>query len=216
MSMKGVQRIDDDLFFLQHPTRPGWFCGITVVVGSQSLGLVDTGFEETVRDYLLPFLNEIGRDPADISMVYNTHGDGDHVQGNAAVKELGDAKIACHEVEASSITHVDLSLKDGDTLALGDRTFTVVHCPGHRPGNSCLFDRVGSLLISGDTIVGTRSELIRMGAEPYIASLRKILGLAPATVVMSHPFAPAGKNVLAGDEVAEMIEASIKIAESGA
>jgi hypothetical protein len=31
-------------------------------------------------------------------------------------------------------------------------------------------------------------------------------------MIMSHPFAPLGKEVLRGDEVKQMIEASIKIA----
>jgi glyoxylase-like metal-dependent hydrolase (beta-lactamase superfamily II) len=133
--------------------------------------------------------------------------------GNAAVKQLCGAKTACHEEEADVIGDIDIRLKDGDSIDLGDRTFTVVHCPGHRAGNCCLFDQTASLLIAGDTIVGTREELIRLGKEPYIASLKKLRALNPAKVIMSHPFDPAGKNVLEGSEVADMIEASIEIAE---
>ncbi|MBN1686904.1 MAG: MBL fold metallo-hydrolase [Spirochaetales bacterium] len=214
--MENVHKIEDDLYYVQHPTRPGWFCGITVVVGADSLGLVDTGYANTPEEYLLPFLEEIGRSPQEITTVYNTHGDGDHIEGNAAVKKLSGAQFACYTSEAEAIRNVDLSLSDGQTIALGDRTFTVIHCPGHRQGNSCLFDKESSLLIAGDTIVGTRRELIRIGTEPYVASLRRILNLSPATVVMSHPFDPAGKNVLRGAEISAMVEASITIAQSGA
>lgn len=212
--MTSATKIEHDIYYVGHPSRPGWFCGITVVIGARSLGLVDTGYENTPEDYLLPFLQEIGRNPSDISAVYNTHGDGDHVLGNAAVKRLSGATIACHEKEAEAIGNVDVPLSDGQTIDLGDRTFTVVHCPGHRPGNTCLFDKQTSLLLAGDTIVGEKSELIRMGSRPYIASLQKISALSPVKVIMAHPFPPAGKIVLEGSEITDMIQASIRVAEA--
>jgi glyoxylase-like metal-dependent hydrolase (beta-lactamase superfamily II) len=212
--MADAIKIEDDIFYVWEETRPEWFIGMTVVIGKNGLGLVDTGFENTPWEYLVPFLNKIGRKPGEITAIYNTHGDTDHIEGNDAVKKLCDAKITCYEGEAQAISNADLTLAEGDTMVLGDRSFTVIHCPGHRVGNSCLFDKEASLLIAGDTIVGTRTELIRIGSEPYIASLKKVLALSPATVVMSHPFAPAGKNVLRGKEISEMIDASIKIAES--
>ena len=212
--MEKAIKIEDDIYFVAEVTRPQWFIGMTVLIGKENLGIVDTGFENTPEEYLLPFLKEIGRDPMEITAIYNTHGDGDHVQGNDAIRKLCNAKITCFEGEAQAIGNADLTLAEGESIELGDRTFTVIHVPGHREGNSCLFDKEASLLIAGDTIVGTRSELIRIGKEPYIASLKKILALSPETVVMSHPFEPAGKNVLRGGEISEMIDASIKIAEN--
>ena len=202
-----------DIVFVKHPASEDWFCGLTVVRGTEEIGIVDSGFADTPGTYLFPYLESQGLSPQTITMLYNTHGDGDHVQGNMAIKEACDTKVACHELEADSIAGVDLRLSDGDTIRLGDRTFIVVHCPGHRPGNSCLFDETDGLLISGDTIVGTRKELIRMGPEPYIASLKKIADLKPTTIVMSHPFQPAGTNVLDGDAIATILEASIRVAE---
>jgi len=212
--MEGILKIADDLYFVRHPVRPGWFCGITVVAGSEKLGLIDTGYENTPEEYLFPFLKELGRDVKEISLIYNTHGDGDHIEGNDVIKKAANATIVCHEQEADVIPSADETVTDGDSITLGDRVFTVVHCPGHRQGNTCLFDKSSSLLVTGDTIVGTRSELIRVGKEPYIASLKKIAALSPAAVLMSHPFDPAGKNFLKGKEIDEMIQASIKVAES--
>jgi glyoxylase-like metal-dependent hydrolase (beta-lactamase superfamily II) len=211
--MEGVTQVADDLYYLQHQMRPGWFCGISVLVGKNSLGLVDTGLENTPEEYLLPFLKQLGREPAEITTVYNTHGDGDHVEGNLAIKKICNPTIYCHEEEASVIENVDKTVTEGDIIVLGDRTFTVVHVPGHRVGNTCLFDKDSSLMIVGDTIVGTRTELIRIGKEPYISSLRKIQSMSPKTVLMSHPFEPAGKILLKGAEISDMIEASVKIAK---
>ena len=47
----------------------------------------------------------------------------------------------------------------------------------------------------------------------YIDSLTKLLKLDVDLMIMSHPFKPAGKSILRGNEVGEMIRASIGIAE---
>ena len=105
-------------------------------------------------------------------------------------------------------------IEDGDTLVLGDRDFKVIHTPGHRPGAICLMDENHRLLVTGDSVCGEREDLIRMDKAIYIESLRKLRGMKANTMIMSHPFMPAGKNSLKGKEIAEMIEASIKVAES--
>ena len=48
----------------------------------------------------------------------------------------------------------------------------------------------------------------------YVESLRRLRGVKANMMIMSHPFMPAGKDILNGQEIAEMIEASIKVAES--
>ena len=52
-----------------------------------------------------------------------------------------------------------------------------------------------------------------MDKNIYIDSLRKLLELDIAVMVMSHPFQPLGKPILAGEEVDEMLHASIDVAE---
>jgi hypothetical protein len=51
-----------------------------------------------------------------------------------------------------------------------------------------------------------------MDKNIYINSLQKLLELDVETMIMSHPFAPPGKDILRGDEARQMIEASIEIA----
>lgn len=43
-------------------------------------------------------------------------------------------------------------LRDGDIVDLGDRTFQVVHTPGHSPGGIALWEAETGVLFSGDTI----------------------------------------------------------------
>ncbi len=89
----------------------------------------------------------------------------------------------------------------------------VLHTPGHRPGAICLIDEENRLLVTGDSVCGEREDLIRMDKQIYIDSLRKLLYVDADMMIMSHPFMPAGKNILDGIEIREMIEASIKLAE---
>lgn len=211
--MKDVEKVADDIYLIKQPMRVGWFCGVTLVLGARRIGLVDTGFEETPDKYIFPFLQELHRRPEEISLVVNTHRDGDHVWGNNAVKERTGATIAIHELEAEAVDTADLTLTDGDVVVLGDRDFTVVHTPGHRPGCICLYDPQARLLITGDTVCGDRRDLIRMKKELYIASLKTLLELPIHVMIMAHPFQPLGKSVLTGNEPHEMIQASIALAE---
>jgi glyoxylase-like metal-dependent hydrolase (beta-lactamase superfamily II) len=143
----------------------------------------------------------------------NTHRDGDHIRGNQAFKENTGALIVTHRLEAEAIPSVDKTLEDDDIVGLGDRLFRVILTPGHRPGAVCLFDEKHRVLITGDSVCGERETLIRMDKGIYINSLKKLLELEADTMIMSHPFMPAGKNILRGSEVNEMIQSSIEVAE---
>ena len=208
-----MEKAADDIYFIKQPVRVGWVVGVSVVLGTDKIGLVDTGFENTPVDYIFPLIQELGRRPEEIDYVVNTHRDGDHVLGNKTIKENTKAKIAIHELEAEAVDAIDIELKGGDVVELGDRAFEVVHTPGHRPGSVCLYDHRDHVLISGDSVCGDRTDLIRMDKKVYINSLEKLLDLDLRVLVMSHPFKPLGKSILTGNETEAMIQACIGIAE---
>lgn len=211
--MSNLETISDDIYILKEEMRPGWFLSVVVLFGKDRIGVIDTGFENTPEDYVFPLILELGRSLKEVSLVVNTHRDGDHVRGNEALKEKTGAPVAIHELEAETIPTADVMLKDGDVVELGDRRFEVVHAPGHRPGSICLYDSDRKILITGDSVCGTREDLIRMDKEIYIGSLRRLMEYDVETMIMSHPFKPPGKNILTGDEPKKMIKASIEIAE---
>ncbi len=212
--MAEYERVRDDIYLVHVPIRENWFGAVAIVLGASSVALVDTGFENTPQDDVFPLLGELGRSPDDIRIVVNTHRDDDHVKGNQSVKTHTPARILIHELEFDAVDAVDEKFRDGDTLELGNRTFTVIHAPGHRPGNVCLYDRADKLLLTGDTVCGERTDLIRMGKAPQIETLNKLSRLSIGTMVMAHPFPPAGKTVLNTDEAQKMIADSLSIAES--
>ncbi len=210
--MNTVEQVYPDLYIAKHEMRQDWFCSVLVFLGENNIGIVDTGFMETINDIVFPFILEQDRSIDEIDTVVNTHRDGDHIKGNQAIKEKTDTVFAAHRLEAEAIPETNQLLEDGDTVNLGDRSFKVIHTPGHRPGAICLYEEKG-LLITDDVVCGTREELIRMEKETYIKSLKKLEKLNIETMIMSHPFKPAGKNILNNSEAQEMLKASIKIAQ---
>lgn len=79
-------------------------------------------------------------------------------------------------------------LDDGDVVDLGDRSFTVLHLPGHTPGSIGLHDRDNGVLFTGDVIYD--DELIDncVGADmsDYLTTMRRLLTLDVATVHAGH------------------------------
>ncbi len=211
--MENVERIAEDLYFVKYAHREGTFVGITVVLGKRKIGLIDTGFEKALIDQLFPFLQELGRSPEEINFVAITHRDRDHIQGCKVIREKTKAKIAIHELDAEAVEGVDVKLKNGEYVELGDRKFEVIHSPGHTPGNICLYQKEKQLLIVGDSLCGERVNLIRMDKDLYINSIKRLLDLDVTLLIQSHPRKPLGKAILVGKEPREMMLASISLAE---
>jgi glyoxylase-like metal-dependent hydrolase (beta-lactamase superfamily II) len=209
---KLAEMVKDDLYLVRQEMRPGWTCNVVLVFGENEIGVVDSGYENTPGDFVFPLIEERGRRVDEVSTIVNTHRDGDHIRGNAALKEGTGAPLLIHELEMEAVPTADARL--GESVALGDRTFKVIHTPGHRPGAVCLYDEGNRLLLTGDSVCGTRENLIRMDKHIYIESLQRLLGLDVETMIMSHPFGPMEKDILRGDEPRQMIEASIEIAQN--
>jgi hydroxyacylglutathione hydrolase len=213
--MKEVEKVAGDLHLITQPFQ-GIFTGVTVVAGTDSVGVVDTGLETTPVEYILPLVSELGHRPEEINCIVNTHGHGDHIWGNKALREKTSAKIAVHELDAEGVGTVDVKLKDNDTIELGDREFRVVHTPGHTPGSICLYDEKDETLITGDSVQGRGVEegnLVVRNKQEYINSMKKLLKLKIKTMIVDHPYRPFRRAVLTGEEPRQMIMESLKAVE---
>jgi glyoxylase-like metal-dependent hydrolase (beta-lactamase superfamily II) len=204
--------VTSDIFVVRQEMRPGWTCNVILVFGKEKIGIVDTGYENTPEALVFPFIKEQNRRLDEVSMIVNTHRDGDHIRGNLVFKERIRAPIAIHELEMEAVPTADIKLED--KIILGDRDFQVIHTPGHRPGAICLYDEINKILFTGDSVCGTREDLIRMDKNIYINSLRRLMELDVKLMVMSHPFGPLGKDILKDNEIKQMLEASLNIAVS--
>jgi glyoxylase-like metal-dependent hydrolase (beta-lactamase superfamily II) len=70
-----------------------------VLVGDRVL-LVDTGVPDTPGEVIFPYLERLGRSPADVDYVVCTHPDADHLGGNANVRRAApSSRLLAHELD---------------------------------------------------------------------------------------------------------------------
>ncbi|HEY97269.1 MAG TPA: MBL fold metallo-hydrolase [Dehalococcoidia bacterium] len=80
-----------------------------------------------------------------------THDHMDHTGALTALRSELRVPLGAHALDSSQILPApEISLKDGDTIMLGDISFEVLHTPGHTPDGLCF--RSGIHLFSGDSI----------------------------------------------------------------
>jgi glyoxylase-like metal-dependent hydrolase (beta-lactamase superfamily II) len=80
-------------------------------------------------------------------------------------------------------------LADGDSIDLGDRSFSVLHTPGHSPGSICLWEAASQTLLSGDALVDgepLQDWVPRSSPADFAASLRRLADLPLRTVYGGH------------------------------
>ncbi|MGO1118858.1 MBL fold metallo-hydrolase [Rhodovibrionaceae bacterium A322] len=90
-----------------------------------------------------------------------------------------------YAVQAAPATRL---LQAGDVLDLGDRSFEIIHTPGHSPGSIMLYEASRELLFAGDTIYDgpLADDLYHSNLDDYIASLERIVDLPVRVVHGGH------------------------------
>ncbi len=80
----------------------------------------------------------------------------------------------CYNVKNAPATRL---LEDGEVIDLGDRTFEVIHTPGHSPGGIALFEAKTETLFSGDILYDGPliEDTYHANAADYIASMERLL-----------------------------------------
>lgn len=81
-----------------------------------------------------------------------------------------------------------IALADGDVVDLGDRTFRVLHTPGHSPDSLCLFEEATGILLAGDTIIAAASWLHNDGADTgaFAQSCARLADLPLRRILTAH------------------------------
>jgi glyoxylase-like metal-dependent hydrolase (beta-lactamase superfamily II) len=130
-----------------------------------------------------------------IHLIANSHGHIDHIFDNAALKEASGAPLAIHPDDAYRLSGENIyglqveasvaeqDLHEGDSLAIGDLRFRVLHTPGHTEGSVCLLERDRRLLLSGDVVFrGSYGRIDLPGGDEQqmVSSLKRLLGEVPS------------------------------------
>ena len=141
-----------------------------LLAGAEKALLIDTGMTlKNAREIAEGLTDK----PVELAC---THGDPDHIAGNAAFPRFYMHPAEERNYRAFGGAGEIVPVREGDVLELGDRTLEVIELPGHTPGSIALLDRSRRALISGDPI--QTGGIFMFGPErdlkQYYASLRKI------------------------------------------
>jgi metallo-beta-lactamase class B len=135
------------------PFPPHKVIGNVYFVGTVNLGsylittpeghiLVNTDFEETVP-VIRAGVEKLGFKFTDIKIILGSHAHGDHMEGDAMVKELTAGRVMAMEQDVPALKKitpggkphpVDRVLHDGDEVKLGGSTLTAHLTAGHTKG----------------------------------------------------------------------------------
>jgi glyoxylase-like metal-dependent hydrolase (beta-lactamase superfamily II) len=91
-----------------------------------------------------------------VAKIVTTHQHGDHWQALAAVKAATGAITVAHPADAPGIpVETDELVTDGNTVAFGDTSLSVIHLVGHTPGSIALVidaDGAAPYIFTGDCL----------------------------------------------------------------
>lgn len=127
-----------------------------------------------------------------------THGHWDHIADTAAVRDRFDVPVLVHALdqprletpshdEIPSVTP-DRLLAEGDVVEVGAVGFTVMHTPGHSPGQISLYSAEDGIFLGGDTLFpngyGT-VEIPGASKEQTVETIRRLVQLPDDTLVLT-------------------------------
>jgi len=136
-------------------------CYIIGCEETKNAAVIDPGDE---ADRILLALSE---EKLKVQYILNTHGHFDHVGANKRLKDVTGAKLAIHPDDIVMLESVnmaaasfgmsvenspapDLTIKDGDTVTIGNISLNVIHTPGHSPGGVSF--HTNGIVFVGDTL----------------------------------------------------------------
>ena len=109
--------------------------------------LIDVGNDPVVIEEIRETATGVGKTP--VEQVILTHAHYDHAAFLPTIRELYDPVVYAQ----SPFAGADRVLSDGDMLRCGDRSFEVIHTPGHSNDSICLYCAEDGVLFAGDTPV---------------------------------------------------------------
>ena len=167
-------------------------CYVIMDEESKEAVVLDPGGDE---DDIISVIEEIG---AKVKYIMLTHGHADHTGGVTNIQRRYGAPIGISEKDEALMSNgsymfgsfgkdkkADLTLKDGDTVDIGNKTIKVIETPGHTPG--CISFLLEDKVFTGDTLFAGsigRTDLPGGDFDTIISSIKnKLMVLSDEVIV---------------------------------
>ena len=142
-----------------------------LLTGTEKALLIDSGM-------MIQNAKEIAESLTDLPIdLLNTHADRDHIGSNEEFVSFYMHSAEEPLYRRSGKTGTIISVKEGDTIDLGQRKLEIIDLPGHTPGSIGVLDVDARVLISGDPIQ-RHGKIFMFGShrnmDAYIESLERL------------------------------------------
>lgn len=119
-----------------------------------------------------------------LTHILNTHHHFDHTGGNLPLKDKYNAQIVAPAADAERIQGVDVAVREGDVVALGDTSWSVLDIPAHTSGHIAFWCANHHAVFTGDTMFSMGCGRLFEGTPAQMwASLSKLAALPAETRV---------------------------------
>ena len=131
-----------------------------------------------------PAIAAVEKKGARLDLILLTHHHGDHVAGVAELKSRCGGKVVGAAADAHRLPPLDIVVRPGETVALGESRATVIDTPGHTRGHIAYHFGPENVLLCGDTLFSLGcGRLLEGTAAEMFHSLQDLAALPPETLV---------------------------------
>jgi hydroxyacylglutathione hydrolase len=111
-----------------------------------------------------------------------THHHADHTQGIQALKDRHKCRVVAPAAEAAKVPAVDETVREGDTVKVGNLAANVIETPGHTLGHIAYWFHKDKLAFVGDTLFSIGCGRVIEGTPQQMwTSLKKLRDLPDET-----------------------------------
>lgn len=141
-------KIFDDVYYIGRRV-----VGVFAITTSEGIVLIDSmDPTDAAEQHIIPSMEHLDLDPAQIKLIIITHGHFDHFAGARHLQKRYGCKVALGQTDTAFMMtsesripydqleypHIDFYLEDGKEIVVGDHTFIPILTPGHTPGGMSL------------------------------------------------------------------------------